>query len=253
MTKDRADKILVKLGLVSSRSKAQELIEKGGVNYNGKVVKKSKELIDENGIELTDTIKYVGRGARKLEGALKDIHVNFKDKIVADVGASTGGFTQMALELGAAKVFAIDVGHGQLDIRLKEDPRVENLEGINIKEGVNLEEQVDVALVDLSFISLKLVLEPIFDLIKENGVVLALVKPQFEAGKNNVGKGGIVKDRETHIRILHEIFDFCQESGFSIKDFCLSPIRGREGNQEYFILLNLKEKGILFTQIEALV
>ncbi|RLA63177.1 MAG: TlyA family rRNA (cytidine-2'-O)-methyltransferase [Epsilonproteobacteria bacterium] len=253
MTKDRVDKVLVKLGLVSSRSKAQELIEKGGVLYQGEVVKKPTKLIESSGIELTDTIKYVGRGARKLEGALKDIHLNFKDKVVADVGASTGGFTQIALELGAAKVFCIDVGHSQLDITIKEDPRVENLEGINIKDGVNLGERVDIALVDLSFISLKLVLRPIMDLIKEDGEVLALIKPQFEAGKNNVGKGGVVKDRETHIRILHEIYDFCQKSAFGIKDFCLSPIRGKEGNQEYFMLLNFKEKGISFTQIEALI
>ena len=253
MTKDRADKILVKLGLVSSRSKAQELIEKGGVLYHGEVVKKPTKIIETNGIELTDSIKYVGRGARKLEGALKDIHINFKDKVVADVGASTGGFTQMALELGAAKVFCIDVGHGQLDISIKEDPRVENLEGINIKEGANLGEKVDVALVDLSFISLKLVLGPIFDLIKEDGEVLALIKPQFEAGKDNVGKGGVVKDRETHLRVLHEIYDFCKEHSFGIKDFCLSPIRGKAGNQEYFILLNLKESFIPFTQLEALI
>jgi len=252
MTKDRADKILVKLGLVSSRSKAQELIEKGGVLYQGEVIKKPTKLIEATGIELTDSIKYVGRGAKKLEGALKEIHLNFKDKVVADVGASTGGFTQIALGLGAAKVFCIDVGHDQLDISLKEDPRVNNFEGINIKNGMDIGEKVDIALVDLSFISLKLVLLPIFDLIKEDGEVLALIKPQFEAGKGAVGKGGIVKDRETHIKVLREIYDFCKEHSLNIKEFCLSPIRGKDGNQEYFILLNLKDEGITFTGIEAL-
>jgi 23S rRNA (cytidine1920-2'-O)/16S rRNA (cytidine1409-2'-O)-methyltransferase len=253
MKRDRADKLLVQLGLAKSRSKAMELIERGVVFYEGKKVTRAKQQISGHALEVKDLTNFVSRGARKLEHALENISLNFKNKIVVDVGASTGGFTQVALNHGAQKVYCLDVGKNQLDEDLKKDPRIINLEGLNIKNGVDLGEKADIALVDLSFISLKLVIKSVFDLVQDSGKVLALIKPQFEVGKGNLGKGGIVRERKLHIDVLLELYQFFIALEFYPKDFCLSAIKGRGGNQEFFILLERKKESIPFTQIEALI
>ena len=209
--KERADKVLVKLGLVATRSKAALLIEEGVVYQNQKKILKASEKISEEEITIDKNTHYVGRGAHKLESAAVDFQLSFSEKILADIGASTGGFTEYALASGAKKVFAIDVGRDQLAASLRKDPRVVNLEGINIREKINLGELVDMAVVDLSFISLRLTLDSIKSLVKPTGEIVCLVKPQFEVGPQYIGNDGVVKDRELHFKMLKELSNWCQE------------------------------------------
>ena len=240
--KDRADKILVTMNLASTRSQASLLIKEGVVFHKGVQVKKPSFIVDEEELEVRKEVIFVGRGAHKIEGALNHFDVNPKGMIVADVGACTGGFTDFVLKNGAEKVFAIDVGHGQLASSLLEDSRVINMEGINIRYELDLGEQVDLAVVDLSYISLKLTLDTIFSLVKDDGKIIALVKPQFEVGKENIGKGGIVKDEQAKLASLESLYDWCKEKGYSIKDATVSPIKGKTGNTEYFFYF---EKALL--------
>lgn len=232
--KDRVDKILVSMNLSSTRSQATQLVKEGVVFYKDKLVKKSSMLVTGDGLEVRKETIFVGRGAHKIEGALKSFNVNVKDYVVADVGASTGGFTDYVLKNGASKVFAIDVGHDQLAQSLRVDSRVENHEGVNIRNKIELSEKVDLAVVDLSYISLKLTLDSIFSLVKENGKIIALVKPQFEVGKENIGKGGIVKNEEARLESLYSLFDWCSERDYFIDSAIISPIKGKTGNTEYF-------------------
>ena len=234
MTKGRADKVLVEAGLISTRSQAALLIEEGVVFYQDKKVEKASQQVEVNGLEVRKETQYVSRGAHKMEGALARFGVAVKDLVVADVGASTGGFTDYILKNGAKKVYCIDVGHDQLAASLKSDPRVENHEGVNIKFPFELSEKVDLAVVDLSFISLKLVLKNIFDLVKPNGKVIALVKPQFEVGPSGVDKNGIVKSEGHRLVMLHELKEWCRTQGFAVSGQCDSPILGKNGNKEYF-------------------
>lgn len=238
MSKDRADKILVEAGLVSTRSQAALLIEEGVVFYHDKKVEKAAQLVEAQGLEVRKETLYVSRGAHKMEGALARFSVNVKDLVVADVGASTGGFTDYILKNGAKKVYCLDVGHDQLAASLKSDPRVENHEGVNIKHPYELKEKVDLAVVDLSFISLKLVLKNIFDLVKLDGKVIALVKPQFEVGPSGVDKNGIVKSEGHRLVMLHELKEWCRSQGFVVTAQCDSPILGKNGNKEYFFYFN---------------
>lgn len=236
----RIDKKLVDLGLAQTRSKAQLLIKEGVVFVNStKVTKTSTKVSDEN-IEVRKDIVFVGRGAHKIEGALEEFKVDPKGLVVADVGACTGGFTEYVLTKGAIKVFAIDVGHGQLAPKLCEDERVINLEGVNIRDLDSLESPVDLAVVDLSFISLKLVLDNIHSLVAADGKIIALVKPQFEVGRGNIGKKGIVKSDEITRKTIIELLNWCIEKGHGVNGFCVSPLVGKTGNREYFFFFDKK-------------
>lgn len=234
---DRIDKILVDKKILLTRSQARMLIEQGDVYCNGVKVKKAgqKVSIDDH-FEIKERSLYVSRGAYKLEKALDEFEIDPKGLIVCDVGASTGGFTQVLLEKGAKKVYCIDVGRDQLSPLIKEDPRVINLEGTNIKVPLELDDKADLCVVDLSFISLKLVFKNIVDLLGENGLVVALVKPQFEAGKERIGKNGIVKD-EIREQVFQEVLDWMQENHFNVLKKTISPITGKTGNTEYLILV----------------
>lgn len=234
MTKDRADKVLVEAGLAPTRSQASLLIDEGVVFYQNQKVEKASQNVTTEGLEVRKDVLYVSRGAHKIERALERFEVVVKEKIIADVGASTGGFTDYVLRSGAKKVYCLDVGHDQLAESLKSDPRVENHEGVNIKFPFQLTELVDIAVVDLSFISLKLVLKNIFDLVKPNGVIVALVKPQFEVGRDGIDKNGIVKSEGHRLVMLSDLKSWCEKEKMPVKGQCESPILGKSGNKEYF-------------------
>ncbi len=237
MLKDRADKILADLKLVASRSQAKSLIEKGDVLVNGNVLLKASELISsEDHIEIKSPL-FVGRGAFKLEKALEVFPIEVKDLTLMDVGASTGGFTEVLLQKGAKKVFAIDVGHDQLAKKLREDPRVVNLEGTNIKDLKTLPDEIDGAVMDLSFISMTKVLEALHGLMKEGAFLIALVKPQFEAGPERLPKDGVVKDQKLRDQILNDVIQFSETYGWKHHQSIISPIEGKNGNQEFLIWL----------------
>ena len=233
--KERADKVLADLKLVASRSQAKSLIEKGDVLVNGEILKKSSELISyEAEIEIKAPL-YVGRGAFKLEKALEAFNVNVQDLVVLDVGASTGGFTEVLLLKGAAKVYAIDVGHDQLAQKLRDDSRVMNLEGTNIRELTSLPELAQGAVMDLSFISMTKVLEQVKNLLQPGSFLIALVKPQFEAGLERLPKDGVIKDERVRAQILNEVIVFALEHGWIHERTIVSPIEGKSGNVEYLV------------------
>jgi 23S rRNA (cytidine1920-2'-O)/16S rRNA (cytidine1409-2'-O)-methyltransferase len=234
MSKDRADKVLVVVGLAPTRSQAALLIEEGVVFYQNQKVEKASQNVEAQGLEVRKDVLYVSRGAHKIERALLRFEVSVKEKVIADVGASTGGFTDYVLRSGAKKVFCLDVGHDQLAESLRKDPRVENHEGVNIKFPFEISEKVDVAVVDLSFISLKLVLKNIFDLVKSKGDIVALVKPQFEVGRDGLDKNGIVKSEGHRLVMLSELKEWCKKENMPVLNQCESPILGKSGNKEYF-------------------
>jgi 23S rRNA (cytidine1920-2'-O)/16S rRNA (cytidine1409-2'-O)-methyltransferase len=234
MKTNRADLVLVESGLAPTRSQAQLLIDEKVVFYKGNLVKKASEKVSSENLEVRKEFQFVSRGAHKIEGALKDFKVDPKNFIVADVGASTGGFTEYVLSLGAKKVYAIDVGHDQLAVKLRTDTRVVNLEGVNIKHSYELPELVDLAVVDLSFISLRLVLKNIFSLVKAGGEIITLVKPQFEVGKNGLDKNGIVKDELLRLKTVADLKNWCNEEGMQVLHESISSIAGKTGNVEYF-------------------
>jgi 23S rRNA (cytidine1920-2'-O)/16S rRNA (cytidine1409-2'-O)-methyltransferase len=234
MSKNRVDKVLVEMGLAPTRSQALQLILEGVVYYqNQKILKASQNVTSEN-LEVRKDIQFVSRGSHKIAGALKEFNVDPKDYIVADIGASTGGFTDYVLSLGASKVYAIDVGHDQLAQKLREDHRVINLEGVNIKHPYELSEKVDLAVVDVSFISLRLVLKNIFSLVKIGGKIVSLVKPQFEVGRAGLDKNGIVKDVELREQTVRELKEWCIDNGMKVVGESVSSITGKTGNVEYF-------------------
>ena len=231
--KERADKVLADLKLVSSRSQAKSLIEKGDVLIDGKPLKKSSELISpDSKIEINAPL-FVGRGAFKLEKAIEAFHLDIKNKVFLDVGASTGGFTEVLLMQGASKVYAIDVGHDQLAQKLRDDARVINLEGTNIKDLTELPELADGAVMDLSFISITKVLTQVKQLLKPGAFLMALVKPQFEAGLERLPKDGVVKDDKVRQDILNEVVEFAKQNGWSHLQSITSPIEGKNGNVEF--------------------
>lgn len=232
--KDRVDKVLVEAKLTSTRSQALLLIEEGVVFYQNKKVEKASQQVTAEGLEVRKDVQYVSRGAHKIEGALARFQVEVKDNVIADVGASTGGFTDYVLRSGAKRVICIDVGHDQLAESLRKDPRVENHEGVNIKFPFEISEKVDLAVVDLSFISIKLVLKNIFDLVKPTGKIIALIKPQFEVGQSGLDNNGIVKSEGHRLVMLHELKEWCKAQGFILVNQCESSILGKNGNKEYF-------------------
>lgn len=239
---ERLDVRLLREGLILSRSRAQLAIAQGLVLVNGLPAQKpSQRVSPSDRLEVCgDPVGYVGRGGIKLEKALTQFGVDAAGLTVLDAGASTGGFTDCLLKHGAKKVYAVDVGRGQLAQSLREDPRVVCMEGVNIRDLTpdKLGEKADLITCDLSFISLRLVLSSLFELLKDDGQALCLVKPQFEAGRGAVGKNGVVRDAATHLKVLTDLIGACDKTGFSVKALTHSPIRGPEGNIEYLAHLN---------------
>lgn len=250
--KERLDVLVHRQGLAASREKASSQIMSGIVYVNGvKVDKPGTKLPVDTKIELKgDTLPYVSRGGLKLEKALKEFGLKLQDKIAMDIGASTGGFTDCMLQNGAAKVYAIDVGYGQLAWSLRTDSRVVCMERTNIRyvTAETIGEQADFASIDVSFISLTKVLPAVKQLLKEEGEVVCLIKPQFEAGREKVGKKGVVRDKQVHIEVIESIIEFCKkEMGFAVLGLSYSPIKGPEGNIEYLLYLSKGAK----TEAEA--
>lgn len=232
----RLDSELVARGIARSRERAKEMIKCGAVTVNGITAKKaSGDVSDSDIIESTEQEIYVGRGALKLEKAFSAFGLDFSNKICLDIGASTGGFTEFMLNHGAEKVYAVDVGHGQLAESLKRDSRVVNMENTDIREltAVELGGTVDFICTDVSFISLTKILPKIYELISENSSAVVLIKPQFEAGKKYIGKKGVVKDKKVHECVLSEMDNFFRLTGFAPLNYTFSPIKGGSGNIEY--------------------
>lgn len=247
--KKRVDILLVEKGLVESREKAKRIIMEGSVFVGNKRIDKPGEKLDED-VELIikdNPLTYVSRGGLKLEKAIKLFNIDLFNKVAMDIGASTGGFTDCMLQNGVSKVFAVDVGYGQLDWRLRNDPRVIVMERTNIRNVTyeDINEKIDFITIDVSFISLKLVLPVAKSLLNEDGEVVALIKPQFEAGRDKVGKKGIVREKDTHCEVISSIVEFSRSLGFGICGLSYSPITGATGNIEFLIYLkNNDEKTI---------
>ncbi len=235
--KKRLDIALVERGLMDSREKAKAVIMAGGVYVNGQKADKPGEPVhDDDKIEVrSGGIGYVSRGGLKLEKAMKSFPINLDGAVCADIGASTGGFTDCMLQNGAAKVYAIDVGYGQLAWKLRTDERVVVMERTNFRYVTEkeIDMPLDFASVDVSFISLALILPVLFPLLKEGGEAVCLIKPQFEAGKDKVGKKGVVRDIGVHKEVVQRVTDMMLETGFSVAGLEYSPIKGPEGNIEY--------------------
>lgn len=244
--KVRLDRLLVEKGMVQSREKAHALILLGSVIVDGRPVDKvgAKVPCDAEIEVRWEGIPYVSRGGLKLDAALKAFNIDVKDKTALDVGASTGGFTDCMLKSGAHKVYAIDVGYGQLAWSLRKDPRVVVIERTNIRyieEGL-IKDRIDLATIDVSFISLTKVIPKIMGFLKEGGEILALVKPQFEVGKGEVGKGGIVRDRIKHRKVIDSVGSFSTALGLEILGVFESPLPGQKGNIEYFMYLKKRQR-----------
>ncbi|MBM4338577.1 MAG: TlyA family RNA methyltransferase [Deltaproteobacteria bacterium] len=239
--KQRLDKLLLKNGFVQSREKANALIMEGKVLVNGSIVDKPGTKIDSGAdIRLQEEDSpYVSRGGKKLRGAIDSFGIDPEGMVVMDVGASTGGFTDCILQKGARKVFAVDVGYGQLAWKLQQDPRVVNLERRNIRylKREEINEEIDLILIDTSFISIEKFLSHLLQFLKDGGMILSLIKPQFEVGKGQVGKGGVVRDEALHQKVIERISEFCGDLGLKILGVIESPLLGPKGNKEFFIWL----------------
>ncbi|MCI8633742.1 MAG: TlyA family RNA methyltransferase [Lachnospiraceae bacterium] len=239
--KQRLDVRLVQEGLAPSRERAKEWIQAGQVKCRGTVCKKAGTMVSvQEPLEiLAAPLPYVSRGGLKLEKALTVFGIKLEQAVCLDAGASTGGFTDCMLQHGAASVYAVDVGHDQLAEKLRQDPRVTNIENTNVKHLTEemLGEPCDFASVDVSFISLKKVLPAIVGCLKEGGQLVCLVKPQFEAGRDKIGKKGVVKEEKVHKQVLREMIAFCEEKNWAVKNVTASPIRGQEGNREFLLYL----------------
>jgi 23S rRNA (cytidine1920-2'-O)/16S rRNA (cytidine1409-2'-O)-methyltransferase len=255
--KERLDMLLVQRGLCDSRSRAQALIMSGEVYVGGQKCDKAGTPVDvEAEIEVRGNhCPYVSRGGLKLEKALRDFGVDPTGYVCSDSGASTGGFTDCLLQKGAKKVFAIDVGYGQLAWSIRTDPRVVCMERTNIRYVTpeDLGEPLDLSVVDVSFISLKIVLPAIKALLKETGQVLCLIKPQFEAGKEKVGKKGVVRDPAVHEEVLENFLALARELEFTVRNLTFSPVKGPEGNIEFLGHLSLLPEGGIEPDVKALV
>ena len=243
MAKERLDVLLVQRGLSTSREKARAVIMAGDVFVNGQREDKPGTSFDESKIEQLEIrgeqLPYVSRGGLKLAKAVQDFGLTLSGKVCMDIGASTGGFTDCMLQNGAVKVYSVDVGHGQLDWKLRSDERVVCMEKTNFRYMVrdDIADDLDFASVDVSFISLTKILIPARKLLKAQGQMVCLIKPQFEAGREKVGKKGVVRDAHVHEEVVKKIFDFADLVGFKILNLDYSPIRGPEGNIEYLIYL----------------
>ena len=241
MKKERLDVLLVKKGLASSREKAKAIIMSGIVFVDGQREDKAGSTFDEKQeiIVKGKTLKYVSRGGLKLEKAMKNFDIVLKDKVCMDVGASTGGFTDCMLQNGAVKVYSVDVGHGQLDWKLRNDERVVCMERTNMRYMTedDIDEKASFVSIDVSFISLTKILPAVYRILNTGGEVVALIKPQFEAGREKVGKKGVVREKSTHIEVIHKVIDYAMSIGFEVLNLEFSPIKGPEGNIEYLVHL----------------
>ena len=236
----RLDAVLVARGLFGSREQAQRAIMAGEVRVGDRAIGKSSQLVQPDAaISIAKRPRYASRGALKLKGALDFFQVDVRGKIALDIGASTGGFTDCLLQHGAAKVYAVDVGHGQLAWKIRNDQRVIALEKVNARflSREHIPEYIDLCVIDVSFISLTLILPNAFELITPNGVILSLIKPQFELRRNDVGRGGIVRDPELHKEAQQKIVNFVEAGGHRVIGLVPSTITGTDGNQEFFICL----------------
>ncbi len=236
--KDRLDKLLVELKLCPTRARARALILAGRVKVDTHVVDKAgAQIAAGSEVEVAQQSRFVGRGGEKLDFALERFELEIEGKTALDVGASTGGFTDCLLQRGAARVHAVDVGYGQLAWSLRSDPRVVVIERTNARtlQPDMFDERPDIATIDVSFISLTLVLGPVADALGERGEIIALIKPQFEAGREQVGKGGVVRDPAVHEQVIDKISSFVQKLGFISRGVIESPLLGPAGNKEFFI------------------
>ena len=253
--KERLDVLLVQRGLAPSREKAKAMIMEGNVYVNNQKEDKAGASFDDQiPIEVRgNTLKYVSRGGLKLEKAMKQFDIRLGACVCMDIGASTGGFTDCMLQNGASKVFAVDVGYGQFAWKLRQDPRVVCMEKTNIRYVTpeDIGEPLDFASVDVSFISLTKVLGPAKELLKENGQMVCLIKPQFEAGREKVGKKGVVRDQKVHLEVIEKVIDFATSIGFSVKNLEYSPIKGPEGNIEYLVHIRKDDLGETEAAIDA--
>lgn len=246
MTKERLDQALVNRGLVGSREKSKALIMAGKVYVNEvKVEKPGTQVKQEDVLQIKgEEIPYVSRGGLKLKKAVDSFNLDLRGKIILDIGASTGGFTHCALLEGAQKVYAVDVGYGQLDWSLRQDPRVVCLERTNARylSEKEIPEKVDIITIDVAFISLEKILPAAANLLKEEGAIMALVKPQFEAGREKVGKKGVVREPAIHREVLERVLSYCRAFGLEPYGLDYSPVTGPEGNLEFLLLL--KKNGV---------
>lgn len=254
LLKERLDTFLVNKGFFPTREKAKASIMAGLVFVDGKIADKAGMPVKEDaGIKIKDILcPYVSRGGLKLEKAMNLFNINLSEALCMDIGASTGGFTDCMLKNGANKVYAVDVGYGQLDWKLRNDSRVENHEKTNIRhfDTANLKHSLDFISIDVSFISLKLVLPVVKELLKENGSVLCLVKPQFEAGREQVGKKGIVRDMSVHEEVIRNVISYGETNDLYYSNLTYSPITGAKGNIEF--LLHMVKKTLPPTEIPSL-
>ncbi len=252
--KKRLDIVLFERGFTESREKAKALIMSGIVYVNDqKEIKSGREVKPDDIVEVRGaTLKYVSRGGLKLEKAMQSFPIDLNGKICMDIGASTGGFTDCMLQNGACKVYAIDVGYGQLAWKLRSDERVVNLERTNFRYVTReqIPEEIDFASVDVSFISLKLILPVMYNLLAEKGQAVCLIKPQFEAGRENVGKKGVVRDPAVHENVIRTVVDFAAAQKFCVLGLEHSPVKGPEGNIEYLMYL---EKGDIVENPEEII
>lgn len=254
--KERLDVILVNQGHAPSREKAKAIIMSGNVYVNGQKEDKAGAQFDESKIQLEvrgSQLKYVSRGGLKLEKAMESWDISLENKICMDIGASTGGFTDCMLQNGASKVYSVDVGHGQLAWKLRNDERVVCMEKTNFRYMVpaDIEDKLDFASVDVSFISLTKILIPARNLLQDNGQMVCLIKPQFEAGRDKVGKKGVVRERKVHEEVVCKVLDFADSIGFDLLHLEFSPIKGPEGNIEYLMHIQKNaEKSALKMDLE---
>jgi len=247
MGKERLDVILVEKKLFESREKARRAIMAGSVFVNGQRVDKAGFMCDpESSITIKENpVPYVSRGGLKLEKAVRVFGIDLNGLVCIDVGASTGGFTDVMLKNGAKKVYAVDVGYGQLAFSLRNDPRVVCMERTNFRyvRPEDIGEPVDFGTADVSFISLKLILPPLRAVLKEDGRAVCLIKPQFEAGREKVGKKGVVRDPLVHEEVIREVISAAEVTGFSVSGLTWSPVKGPEGNIEYLLYLSCEKTG----------
>ena len=257
--KERLDVLLVKQGLAPSREKAKAIIMSGNVFVAGQREDKAGSVFDEAAVITVkeNPLKYVSRGGLKLEKAMQCFPITLAGSVCMDIGASTGGFTDCMLQSGAAKVYSVDVGHGQLAWKLRNDERVVCMEKTNFRYMVpsDIQDALDFASVDVSFISLTKILIPARNQLKESGRMVCLIKPQFEAGRDKVGKKGVVREPEIHREVIAKVIDFADLTGFSVQGLTYSPVKGPEGNIEYLVFLEKKtalpEEIISLTEHEA--
>ena len=247
MAKERLDVLLVNRGLADSREKAKAIIMSGSVYVDGQKEDKAGQTFpEEANIEVRgSTLKYVSRGGLKLEKAMECFDVSLSGKICMDVGSSTGGFTDCMLQNGAVKVYAVDVGHGQLDWKLRNDPRVICMEKTNIRyvKPDDIEDRIQFSSIDVSFISLTKVLGPVKELLTDDGEIVCLIKPQFEAGREKVGKHGVVRDASVHKEVIDMVMNYAVSINFEVMNLEFSPVKGPEGNIEYLLHLLKHQSG----------